>query len=39
MLYRYYICSMSRFFDAVVITGCLSIGLCAAMFMMNAGMF
>ncbi len=39
MLYRYYICSMSRFFDALVITGCLSIGLCSAMFLMKAGMF
>ena len=39
MLYRYYICSMSRFFDALVITGCLSIGLCSAMFLMNTGMF
>lgn len=39
MLYRYYICSMSRFFDALVITGCLSIGLCSAMLLMNTGMF
>lgn len=39
MLYRYYICAISRFFDAVIIIGCLSIGLCAAMFLMNVGMF
>ncbi|MDE6367835.1 MAG: threonine/serine exporter family protein, partial [Muribaculaceae bacterium] len=39
MLYRHYICAFSRFVDALVLTCCLSIGLCAAMLMMNAGMF
>ena len=39
MLYRHYICAFSRFVDAVVLTCCLSIGLCAAMLLMNVGMF
>lgn len=39
LLYRHYICAFSRFVDAVVLTCCLSIGLCAAMMMMNVGMF
>lgn len=39
MLYRHYLCSISRFMDAVVLTCCLSMGLCAAMIMMNVGMF
>ena len=39
MLYRHYICAFSRFVDALVLTCCLSIGLCAAMLMMNTGMF
>lgn len=39
MLNRYYICSFSRFMDAVVLTGCLSIGLCCGMMMMKIGMF
>ena len=39
MLYRHYICAFSRMVDAVVLTCCLSIGLCAAMLMMNTGMF
>lgn len=39
MLYRHYLCSFSRMADAVVTTCCLSIGLCAAMLMMNVGMF
>lgn len=39
MLYRHYICAFSRFVDAVVLTCCLSIGLCGAMLMMNTGMF
>lgn len=39
MLYRHYICAFSRFVDAVVLTCCLSIGLCAAMMLMNVGMF
>lgn len=39
MLYRHYLCSISRFADALVIMCCLSVGLCAAMFLMNTGMF
>lgn len=39
MLYRHYLCAFSRFADALVITCCLSLGLCAAMFLMNTGMF
>lgn len=39
MLYRYYICSFSRFMDAVVLTASLSIGLCAGMALMKVGMF
>ena len=39
MLYRYYICALSRFMDALVITACLSAGMCCGMLLMNAGMF
>lgn len=39
LLYRHYICAFSRFVDAIVLTCCLSIGLCAGMMMMNVGMF
>ena len=39
MLYRHYVCAFSRFVDAVVLTCCLSIGLCGGMMMMGAGMF
>ncbi len=39
MLYRHYICAFSRFMDAVVLTGCLSIGLCLGMWLMQIGMF
>lgn len=39
MLYRHYICSLSRFADAMVLTACLSAGLCAAMALMGVGMF
>lgn len=39
LIYRHYICAFSRFTDAVVITCCLSAGLCAGMALMNAGMF
>lgn len=39
LLYRHYLCCLSRLIDAVVLTCCLSIGLCAAMLLMNAGMF
>lgn len=39
MLYRHYLCAFSRFADAMVLTCCMSVGLCAGMLMMNAGMF
>lgn len=39
MLYRHYICSFSRFFDAVLLTCSLSAGLCAGMAVMHVGMF
>lgn len=39
MLYRHYICAFCRFVDALVLTCCLSIGLCAGMMLMNVGMF
>lgn len=39
MLYRHYICAFSRFVDALILTCCLSIGLCAGMSLMHIGMF
>lgn len=39
LLYRHYLCAFSRFMDALVLTCCLSIGLCAGMLLMHAGMF
>lgn len=39
LLNRHYLCAFSRFADALVLTGCLSIGLGTAMIMMNTGMF
>lgn len=39
MLYRHYICSFARFADAMVLTCCLSVGLCAGMLLMKTGMF
>lgn len=39
LIYRHYLCCFSRFMDAVVLTCCLSMGLCAAMLLMNVGMF
>lgn len=39
MLYRHYICSLSRLMDALVLTACLSTGLCAGMALMNVKMF
>lgn len=38
-LYKHYLCAFSRFCDAIILTCCLSIGLCAGMLLMNAGMF
>lgn len=39
LLYRHYICAFSRFLDAVVLTVCLSLGLCLGMKLMNVAMF
>ncbi|MDE6160149.1 MAG: threonine/serine exporter family protein [Muribaculaceae bacterium] len=39
LLYRHYICAFGRLADAVVLTCCLSAGLCLGMIAMNAGMF
>lgn len=39
MLYRRYLSAFARFFDAVVLTICLSMGLCAGMLLMHANMF
>lgn len=39
LLYHHYLCAISRFIEAVVLTCCLSIGLCAAMFLTGVGMF
>ncbi len=39
MLYHHYICAFSRFMNAVILTCCLSIGLCLGMLVMNVGMF
>lgn len=39
MLYCHYICAFSRFVDALLLTGCLSVGLCCGMLLMNVGMF
>ncbi|MDE6041520.1 MAG: threonine/serine exporter family protein [Muribaculaceae bacterium] len=39
LLNHHYICAFSRFMDAVVLTCCLSLGLCAGMALMQTGMF
>lgn len=39
LLNRHYICAFSRFADAVVLTGCLSIGIGVAMLLMRLSMF
>ncbi|MDE6310999.1 MAG: threonine/serine exporter family protein [Muribaculaceae bacterium] len=39
MLYRHYLCAMSRFCDAMVLTCCLSLGICLGMMAMRVGMF
>lgn len=39
LLYRHYICAFSRFTDAVILTACLSLGLCLGMKVMGVGMF
>lgn len=39
MIYRHYLCAFSRFLDAVVLTACLSVGLCAGMFILGLKWF
>ena len=39
MIDRHYLCSFGRMMNAVVISCCLSVGLCAGMMLMNLGMF
>ncbi len=39
MLYRRYLCAFARFADAVVLTSCLSIGLCIGVSLMNISIF
>lgn len=39
LICRHYISAIGRFFDATILTICLSAGLCAAMFLIHAGMF
>ena len=39
LIYQHYLCSLSRFADAMVLTCCLSAGMCAGMMLMEAGMF
>ncbi len=39
LLAGHYICAVSRFIHAVILTCCLSLGLCAGMLAMNMGMF
>ena len=39
LLYKHYICAFSRFMDAVILTGCLSLGLILAMKLMNVTLF
>ncbi|MDE6298147.1 MAG: threonine/serine exporter family protein, partial [Muribaculaceae bacterium] len=39
LLYKHYICAFSRFIYAVILTGCLSLGLILAMKLMNVTLF
>ena len=39
MLDGHYICAFGRFMNAVVLTCCLSLGLCCGMLLMNLSMF
>lgn len=39
MLHKFYLCSLGRLMDALVLTACLSIGLCAGMMATGTGMF
>ena len=39
MIYRHYLCAFSRFMDAAILTVCLSVGLCAGLFMLGLKWF
>ena len=39
LIYRHYLCGFSRFLDAVVLTACLSTGLCAGMLLLGLKWF
>lgn len=39
MIYRHYLCAFSRFLDAVILTACLSVGLCAGMLILGLKWF
>lgn len=39
MINRHYLCAFSRFLDAAVLTACLSVGLCAGMFLLGLKWF
>ncbi len=39
LIYGHYICSICRFITAIILTGCLAIGLCLAIIMMNVEFF
>ena len=39
IIYRHYLCAFGRFLDAIVLTVCLSVGLCAGMFILGLKWF
>lgn len=39
LIYGHYICSICRFITAIILTGCLAIGLCLAIIFMNVEFF
>ena len=39
IIYSHYLCAFSRFMDAAILTACLSIGLCAGLFMLGLKWF
>ncbi len=39
LLASHYICAYSRFMDALVLTACMTIGLCGGAVLMNVGVF
>lgn len=39
MIYCHYLCAFSRFMDALILTVCLSVGLCAGMFLLGLEWF